>query len=184
MLYVVAGLPRSGTSMMMRALDAGGLDAAYAADDVKGDWGDGYHPNPHGFYELTRAQYDKLDFPAAYDERLVKVPYWKLPDLAESPAGMRVVFMRRSLVEIRHSLSAVHRTSRRGRTIPGAWKLLAALYRRGDVLSLDVFQYRQTLKEPLPRFQILKTNGWPIDPSAAAQIPDPQLCHFRHEDLE
>lgn len=49
-IVIVSGLPRSGTSMMMRMLDAGGLpvwtDGVRAADDQ----------NPAGYYELERVK--------------------------------------------------------------------------------------------------------------------------------
>ena len=56
MLYVVSGFKRTGTSMMMHALIAGGLDGVYSeqrqhiTDKIpEGE----YNPNPNGFYEYV-----------------------------------------------------------------------------------------------------------------------------------
>lgn len=51
MIYIVTGIPRSGTSMMMQILEAGGVsvlkdDRARTPD---------YH-NPHGYYEIHNVQ--------------------------------------------------------------------------------------------------------------------------------
>lgn len=49
-ITVVSGLPRSGTSMMMSALQAGGM--VLLVDDIRGaDWN-----NPKGYYEYERVK--------------------------------------------------------------------------------------------------------------------------------
>lgn len=47
---VVSGLPRSGTSMMMQMLEAGGMDVLYD-DERRAD-----RDNPRGYYELRRVK--------------------------------------------------------------------------------------------------------------------------------
>jgi len=95
-IVVVSGLPRSGTSMMMKMLEAGGLppviDNLRTADE----------DNPKGYYEFERVkQLPKGDFgwlPEAKG-KVVKVIAALLPYL---PADYiyRVVFMQRAMPEV------------------------------------------------------------------------------------
>lgn len=99
-IVVVSGLPRSGTSMMMAMLDAGGLpvwtDGLRAADDQ----------NPNGYYELERIK--DLDKPIDKSwvrggrGRAVKVISSLLEHL---PAGnhYQVIFMNRDMAEVLQS---------------------------------------------------------------------------------
>ena len=93
---VVSGLPRSGTSMMMKMLEAGGIppitDNLRTADD----------DNPKGYYEFERVKKmpegDKEWVPEALGKS-VKVISALLEHLpAEYP--YRVIFMRRKMDEI------------------------------------------------------------------------------------
>ena len=71
-VYVVSGLPRSGTSMLMNMLAAGGLsvvsDAQREADD----------DNPLGYFEHERIKDLENESPAKYDAGLefLEVPPW------------------------------------------------------------------------------------------------------------
>ena len=47
---IVSGLPRSGTSLMMQMLEAGGLDI------LTDNWRDADRSNPKGYYELERVK--------------------------------------------------------------------------------------------------------------------------------
>lgn len=92
---IVSGLPRSGTSMMMRMLEAGGLpalvDGIREADD----------DNPLGYYEFERVKKVKEDQGWLDDARgkVVKMVSTLLVDLPPRYT-YRVVFMRRRLEEI------------------------------------------------------------------------------------
>ena len=94
-IYVVSGLPRSGTSMMMKMLDAGGLvpvtDNIRTADD----------DNPKGYYELEAVKRTKSDDSWVTDARgkVVKVIAKLLEDLPTTEK-YRVIFMRRNLDEV------------------------------------------------------------------------------------
>ena len=94
-VYVVSGLPRSGTSMLMRMLEAGGLavlaDGARAAD----------RDNPRGYYELDAIKGTAFDasWVRAAGGKAVKVISYLLrylpPDLE-----YRVLFLRRELDQV------------------------------------------------------------------------------------
>jgi len=94
-IFVVSGLPRSGTSMLMRMLEAGGLpsvtDGERSADE----------DNPRGYYELEAVKRtDKNDgWLDGAGGRAVKVISQLLANLPDS-RSYKVVFIRRNLDEI------------------------------------------------------------------------------------
>ena len=97
-IVVVTGLPRSGTSMMMKMLEAGGVpplcDGQRQADS----------DNPNGYYEFEPVKRTKDDpgWVSQCAGKAVKMVYSLLYDL---PADQQyhVIFMRRDLDEILNS---------------------------------------------------------------------------------
>jgi hypothetical protein len=108
---IVSGVPRSGTSMMLRMLAAGGLpiltDGIRAADE----------DNPHGYLEWEGVKSLRQDasWVAGAVGQGVKVIYHWIYDLPLD-CRYRVVFMRRDLDEVLASQAAMLR--RRGVTDP------------------------------------------------------------------
>ena len=95
-IVVISGLPRSGTSMMMKMLEAGGLHAI--TDSLRVADAD----NPKGYYEFERVkQLDKGDTSWVPEARgkVVKVISALLKYL---PSGeqYKVIFIRRNMSEI------------------------------------------------------------------------------------
>jgi hypothetical protein len=101
-VFVVSGLPRSGTSMMMRMLEQGG--AEILADEVRAPDSD----NPRGYYELEAVRNTARDasWLLRAPERVVKVVSTLLPHLPPT-AAYRIVFMRRSLDHVVRSQRAM-----------------------------------------------------------------------------
>jgi hypothetical protein len=98
-VVVVSGLPRSGTSMMMKVLEAGGLpvlvDGLRAADT----------DNPEGYYEFERVkELDKGDTAWVADAqgKVVKV-ISALLEYLPPDYQYRVIFMHRNIEEVLHS---------------------------------------------------------------------------------
>lgn len=96
-IVVVSGLPRSGTSMMMRMLGAGGIPIL--ADGERGADID----NPKGYFELERIKHleheqDKSYLSAARG-KAVKVISFLIKELPDEN-DYRVLFMRRDLDEV------------------------------------------------------------------------------------
>jgi hypothetical protein len=95
-IFIVSGLPRSGTSLMMRMLEAGGLtpmtDGIRSADD----------DNPRGYYEFERVKklrsgdVEWLEDAAGRVVKVVATLLYHLPDAYT----YRVVFMSRRISEI------------------------------------------------------------------------------------
>lgn len=101
-ITVVSGLPRSGTSMMMAMLAAGGLallvDGRRTADE----------DNPRGYYEYEKVKRLQKDATWLHEAegRVVKVVATLLPFLPPQ-YRYRVVFMERDLDEILASQNAM-----------------------------------------------------------------------------
>lgn len=95
-IVVVSGLPRSGTSMMMKMLEAGGIPPL--TDEIREADAD----NPRGYYEFERVKkLEKGDtewLPQA-DKKAVKVISALLKHLPDTHT-YRVIFMQRHMPEI------------------------------------------------------------------------------------
>lgn len=94
-ITVVSGLPRSGTSMMMQALEAGGLPVL--TDHIRTSDDD----NPKGYYEFEPVKKTKQDPSWVSDARgkVVKVIYSLVYDLPQQ-FEYRIVFLERDLDEV------------------------------------------------------------------------------------
>jgi hypothetical protein len=152
-MVVVTGLPRSGTSMMMRMLEAGGMQVL--TDGIRAPDQD----NPNGYYEYEPVKLLKKDsswVPGAAG-KAVKMVYALLYDL---PAWVscNVIFMQRALEEVVASQDEMLRNN--GSTISSeASQKLIELFRRElktieawlaarsrfQVLYVD---YKKTIEEP------------------------------------
>ncbi|MBY0276772.1 sulfotransferase [Candidatus Binatia bacterium] len=96
-IVIVSGLPRSGTSMMMKMLDAAGIpimtDAVRTADV----------DNPKGYFEFERVKDLEKDPDRSWVReargKALKVISWLLKDLPDDNA-YRIVFMRRDIDEV------------------------------------------------------------------------------------
>jgi hypothetical protein len=111
-VVLVSGLPRSGTSMMMQMLEAGGLPILF--DDArKAD-----ESNPEGYREMERVKELARGGDASWLRkargRAIKIIAYYLPYLP-SDLNYRVVFMQRDLTEVlasqRRMLAARDETS-------------------------------------------------------------------------
>jgi hypothetical protein len=129
---VVSGLPRSGTSMMMQMLEAGGMpvitDNVRAAD----------HDNPRGYYEFEPVKQLSKDtsWLNAAGNKAVKVIYRLLYDLPRNHR-YKVILMRRKLEETIASQNAMlRRLNKEGGSL--ADDLLAHAYQR-ELQKLDIW---------------------------------------------
>jgi hypothetical protein len=123
-VVIVSGLPRSGTSMMMKMLEAGGVpimtDAVRTADI----------DNPKGYYEYERVKNLETEPDKRYVRdgrgKALKVISFLLKDLPHDNF-YRVVFMRRDLDEVIASQNKM--LDRRGETTIDQGESMAEAYR-------------------------------------------------------
>lgn len=96
-VVIVSGLPRSGTSMMMKMLEAGGIPPL--TDEIR----EADKDNPRGYFEFERVKkLDKGDtaWLAEADGKVVKVISALLKHLPDDGYRYKVIFMRRHMPEI------------------------------------------------------------------------------------
>ena len=110
-LTIVSGLPRSGTSMMMKMLEAGGIPVV--VDHIRTPDDD----NPNGYYEFEAVKKTREDagWVKAAIGKAVKMVYRLLYDLP-AEYEYRVVFMRRHLDEVLASQAVM--LERHGQSTP------------------------------------------------------------------
>ncbi len=112
-IFIVSGLPRSGTSMMMQMLEAGGLPIVM--DNVRQADTD----NPKGYYELEKVKKIQEDalWLNACQGKVIKMVSALLPYLP-SENKYKVIFMQRDLYEIIDSQKVMlHRLGREGASL-------------------------------------------------------------------
>jgi hypothetical protein len=184
-ITIVSGLPRSGTSMTMKMLEAGGIppltDQIRTADE----------DNPKGYYEFERAKKlregDAAWVPQA-EGKAVKVI---AALLVHMPPGheYRVLFMRREMNEILASQAKM--LENRGEESNVEDVTMAALFAKHvkqvedwmngqpNLKYLDV-DYNAMLADPAPHVQrINQFLGGGLDEAAMMAVVDPKLYRQR-----
>jgi predicted AlkP superfamily phosphohydrolase/phosphomutase/tetratricopeptide (TPR) repeat protein len=178
---IVSGLPRSGTSMMMQMLAAGGLEAF--SDGLRLPDED----NPRGYLEHARATQLHRDTSWVPEARgkAVKVVAHLLPYL---PIGeeYRIVFMHRPLEEVTASQTAMlKRLGRRGgaldeeklsRVFAGQLVRVQEWLKKAPGICVLPMQYIQALEDPAgAALRVAEFVGEPFDRERAATSVDPGL---------
>jgi hypothetical protein len=185
-IVVVSGLPRSGTSMIMKMLEAGGLpvltDGLRTADE----------DNPKGYFEVERvknlAQEADRSWLAGARGKGLKVISYLLKSLP-SRFNYKVVFIRREMEEVLASQRKM--LARRGETEEtppermralfedDLWRASYQLNRRPEFETLEL-HYSAVLARPLEEAQRLAAFlGGGLDAEAMAAAVDPQLYRNR-----
>jgi hypothetical protein len=184
-ITIVAGLPRSGTSMMMQILVAGGIppltDHIRRADE----------DNPKGYYELEAVKKVKEDasFLDGAGGKVFKMVHLLLLDLPEGRT-YRVVFMRRRIEEVLASQKKMlERMGKSGGNLPDeklaeifedqVAKVQAFLAARPNFSVLYV-NYNRILQDPEPVVkEINDFLGGNMNVRAMMEVVDPTLYRQR-----
>ena len=188
-ITVVSGLPRSGTSMMMKMLEAGGIPPI--TDELR----EADEDNPKGYYEFERVkQMDQGDTKWVVESRgkVIKVISALLKHL---PSGeqYRVVFVRRNMPEILASQRKM--LIRRGEDPDKMDDGQMAMLFEKHLKQIDEWlkaqpnfrvlyvHYSDVLADPRP--QIAKINeflGGSLNTQAMVEAIDPKLYRNRQAD--
>ena len=184
-IVVVSGLPRSGTSMLMKMLEAGGLpvvtDGLRSADE----------DNPKGYYEDERVKDlhqvgDKTWLRAARG-RVLKIISFLLKHLP-TDNNYQVLFMHRNLREIVASQNKmlVRRGERNDTPDERAVALLdeqvrdARFFLRRPQFEVLEMNYGEIVQRARPQAQrMAEFLGRPLDVEKMAQVVDVQLYRNR-----
>ena len=184
-VVIVSGLPRSGTSMMMKMLESGGVPVL--ADDLRQADID----NVNGYYEFQPALKVKNDTSWLTDanHKAVKMVYQLLYDL---PDGFeyRVLMMRRAMDEVLASQKKMlARLGKPTDTIPdakmaeifraGLTKFEAWIVQKPNFRMLDV-DYNGMVADPLRQIEAIDALlGGGLDRDAMAAVVQPELYRNR-----
>ena len=183
-IAVVTGLPRSGTSLMMQMLAAGGMPVL--ADERRpADAG-----NPRGYLEFEPVKRTRQDtsWIAEAPGKAVKVVHALLDALPTGPQ-YRVLFIRRDLDEVLASQAALlGQLNRSGSAIPRerlAAALAAQLSRarawleqQPNVRVLDIEHRALILNPPDVAARVNQFLGGGLDEGRMSAVVDPAL--YRH----
>jgi len=185
-VIVVSGLPRSGTSMMMKMLEAGGLEVL--TDHIRQPNED----NPQGYYEFERVK--KLsngdtEWLKDAEGKAVKIISALLMHLPSSYT-YKILFMRRNMAEILASQKQM--LVRRGEPTDKVGDAeMARLFekhlrevqtwldRQPHITYMDV-DYNAMLRDPHSHItQVLAFLGRPLDLEKMIEVIDPALYRQR-----
>jgi hypothetical protein len=184
-IVVVSGLPRSGTSMAMKMLEAGGLRVV--TDGLRTPDED----NPKGYYEDERVKdlYRSGDKAWLRDSRgkVIKIISFLLKSLPDDN-NYKVLFMHRNLREIVASQSKM--LARRGEQNDTPDEKAVALleeqvrdarfFLRRPQFEVLELNYRETLDSPRPlALRMAAFVAEPLDVEKMAQVVDVQLYRNR-----
>ena len=185
-ITVVSGLPRSGTSMMMSMLKAGGVellqDGIRTAD----------HDNPKGYYELEQVKKLKEDKTWLADAKgkAVKIISQLIYELPTEGYRYNVIFMRRNIEEILKSQTEM--LKRRGTHDPSVsddeirrmfivhLDHIVNWINRQTCLDVVYVNYNRMLKDPTDAIERIDgLLGGGLDTRAMAGVIDPDLYRQR-----
>ncbi len=184
-LTIVSGLPRSGTSMMMRMIEAGGIPAL--VDHIRVADQD----NPRGYYEFEPVKQTKKDasWLNGSEGMVVKMVYRLLYDLP-ADREYRVVFTQRKLEEVVASQNVMlERQGKPGGDLPQ--DKLAGLFRAeldksyrwiDEQRNFRVLyvSYNEALTDPAPTVHAVNEFlGGDLDTGAMLKVVEPALYRQR-----
>jgi len=178
--YIVSGLERSGTSIMMQMLHMGGLPVAF--DDSR----PADEHNPRGYYELAGGKiinrlmdgtFDTL----SYKGHIIKVTAYGLKFLPK--ANYKIIYMMRNMDEVLSSMlkmgASIDVDSDKA-LFNKLNRFSIELMRNRDDMEYLTVNYRDVLGDP--RREMEKVSGFwgkPFDVEAAIKAVDPTLYRNR-----
>jgi hypothetical protein len=189
-IVVVSGLPRSGTSMAMRMLEAAGL--SIIVDGIR----EADEDNPKGYFELERvkdlAQENDWDWLQGARGKAIKIISYLLKELPDDH-NYKVLFMRRDLREVLASQAKM--LERRGESNESDDERMVELYendlwkanyllKNNSHFDALMIGYRDVLDDPLEQARKISEfmgGGYDVEKMAAAV--DPKLYRNRAEQL-
>lgn len=184
MIVVVSGLPRSGTSLLMQMLKAGGLpvltDGLRVADE----------DNPRGYFEWEPAKRlprepELIRMAEGKAVKIVSSLLWALPPGYE----YRLLYMERPLAEVaasqvamirRHGGAAPLEGEALVRALAAHQQQVLALVRQIPGVALCTVRYHDVLADPFQQARrIANFLGMPLDCEAMARQADRRLYRQR-----
>lgn len=184
-IVVVSGLPRSGTSMMMKMLQAGGLDPL--TDSIRAADED----NPNGYFEFERVKQMAAGDRAWLDEaggKVVKVISYLLEQLPPDRT-YKIIFMEREIKEVLASQKKM--LAHRGEISKTSDEEMEAQFRdhlklvkpwlaRQPHMEVLYVGYNSMMSDPEPLCRrIVEFLGLPLDVDKMRAVPNASLYRNR-----
>lgn len=184
-VVVVSGLPRSGTSMMMKMLQAGGLEIV--TDEIRTADND----NPNGYFEFERVKQMSMGDRTWLDDaggKVVKVISALLEHLPPD-RSYKVVFMEREIKEILASQKKM--LDNRGEKSTISDDEMAEQYRvhlqavkpwlaRQPHMDVLYVGYNAMMADPGPHIRrVIEFLGLPLDADGMLAVPNASLYRNR-----
>ena len=174
MIYVVSGLPRSGTSMMMKMLEAGGLSVLVDADNPSTD------VNPGGAYAYEGTKRPPYDWMGEAEGKAVKVTAHFL-HLLPCEYQYRIIYMERTPAEVlisqnKREFAKFHDESEviRHSDTAKQWT------NRQDNLEVLLVDYNKIVTDPLDSCKaIAKFLGVKLSAVKMSKVPNSELYRNR-----
>ena len=177
-ITIVSGLPRSGTSMMMSMLAAGGLEPL--TDNIR----TANEDNPKGYFEFEKVK--EIEKDSSWLElaqgRVVKMISWLLKHLP-GRYNYKIIFMRRNMDEVLASQKQM--LIRRGEPADqiGDEKMAAMFHKHlaqieawlktQRNIQVVYVSYNEVLADPLPHIEAINVFlGGSLDVKAMAEVVD------------
>lgn len=186
LIIIVSGLPRSGTSMMMKMLESAGLeiltDNLRSADEN----------NPKGYYEFERVKKLKagdFDWLSEAQGKVVKV-ISALLEYLPNQYQYQIIFMRRNIAEVLSSQSQMLARNGKQDDKENDGKLVELyedhlrkietwLEQQPNMSTLYI-SYNQTLRDPEPNLnRIIQFLGGHLDIEPMLKVVDQNLYRER-----
>jgi len=188
MIIIVSGLPRSGTSMMMRILDKGGVPVL--TDNIRKADKD----NLKGYYEFERVKHLDTDtgWLCEAEGKAVKIISALLKELPRDHE-YKVIFMDRDIDEVLASQRKM--MERRREEIQGTPdEVMRGIFEKhlrevkGWLMERKIetlyVNYNDVLEDPLGNVQrVNKFLSWELDVERMTKVVDPDLYRQRSEQL-
>ncbi len=184
-ITIVSGLPRSGTSLLMQMLKAGGMDVLIDEQRIADN------DNPRGYLEYEPVKYmrSNADWMPLAAGKAVKVIHALLPNLP-SEFNYKVVFVNRDISEVVASQAKMlARAGRMGAQLPPE-KLMSIFaaerdrilnwVKEKDYITLIDCNYRELIENPLDKAKdIADFLGLELDCQAMTDAVDKSLYRNR-----
>ena len=178
--YIVSGIERSGTSMMMQILYKGGAPVAFDNSRAPDE------NNPKGYFELEGGKIIRrlmdVSFPFdKFDGKFIKITAYGLKFLPEG--DYRIIYMKRDLDEVMDSMERMGGPIDREKERPLLKKLNAFsinLMEKRDDIEYRIVNSRDVINNP--REEIEKINQFlngMLDVEIALTAVDPKLYWMR-----
>jgi hypothetical protein len=184
-IIIVSGLPRSGTSMTMKMLDAAGVDIV--TDELRTADDD----NPKGYFELERVKDLEKESDKSYLReargKAIKVISFLLKDLPPDN-NYKILFMNRNLDEVLASQAKM--LARRGETSDTTdekmkelwenhlWRVKYQFRHQANIEALEL-HYKEVIENPREQAERIARFLDNLDAAKMASVVDEQLYRNR-----